>query len=249
MTKKQDNKKTLGLIGYGSFGKLVVDVFGQDYSFEVHTRTKPKTLPKNTKFVSITRVSSKPIIILAVPLGVYKNTLKHISKYAPKNAIVIDVCSVKAVPFKLAQKYLRDDIEFVGTHPLFGPQSAAKSLNDQTLVLCNPNETEFINKFNKLMHKKGLNVIKMSPQEHDRQMAEVHALTFFVARGLMNTGLHKNTLQTPSFKKMLDLAELETHHSQALFETIEGGNPYARAVRIKFIKQLKSLNKNIRKIS
>lgn len=228
---------------------MVVDVFGQDYAFEVHTRTKPKTLPNNTKFVSLAQAVSQPIIILAVPLSAYKNTLKSISKHAPQNAVVVDVCSVKVVPAKMAQKYLRDDIEFVGTHPLFGPQSASKSLRGQTLVLCNPKESEFIIKFNALMNKKGLNIVKMSSQEHDRQMAEVHALTFFVARGLMNTGLHKNILQTPSFQKMLDLAELETHHSQALFETIEGGNPYARAVRIKFIKQLKSLNKNIRKIS
>lgn len=243
------NIKSIGLIGFGSFGELIVRYLGERFVFEVHTRSKPTNKIKTANFVSLSQATSQPIIVLATPLAAYKKVLESISKNAPKNAVVIDVCSVKVVPFKMAKKYLREDIEFIGTHPLFGPQSATKSLTNQTIVVCNKNNSVSLNKLNKLLVDLGLKVVKMTATEHDKQMAEVHALTFFVARGLMNTGLHKNTLLTPSFQKMLDLAELETHHSEALFQTIEGGNPYARSTRQTFIKQLKSLNKGIKRIS
>lgn len=243
------NTNNIGLIGFGSFGELIIQHLGTKYNFLVNTRSKPTKKVEKASFVSLSQATSQPIIILAIPLSAYKKTLIAISKNAPKNAIVIDVCSVKVVPFKMAKKYLREDIEFIGTHPLFGPQSAVKSLKGQTIVVCNQKNTLELEKLNKLLVGVGLKVVKMSADEHDKQMAEVHALTFFVARGLMKTGLHKNTLLTPSFQKMLDLAELETHHSEALFQTIEGGNPYARSTRQKFIKELKGLNKGIKKIT
>ncbi len=243
------NIKKIGLIGFGSFGELIVKHLGDRYLFEVHTRSKQSSKVKNANFVSLKNATSQTIIVLATPLSAYKKVLESVSQNAPENAIVIDVCSVKVVPFKMAKKYLREDIEFIGTHPLFGPQSAAKSLNNQTIVVCNQKDTPAIGKFDKLLKELGLKITKMTAVEHDKQMAEVHALTFFVARGLMNTGLHKNTLLTPSFQKMLDLAELETHHSEGLFQTIEGGNPYARLTRQKFIRELKALNKGIKKIN
>lgn len=242
------NTNNIGLIGFGSFGELIIQHLGAKYNFLVNTRSKPTKKVEKASFVSLSQATSQSIIILAIPLSAYKKTLIAISKNAPKKAIVIDVCSVKVLPFKLARRFLRADIEFIGTHPLFGPQSAAKSLNGQTIVVCNQKDTLTLEKFNILLIGLGLKVVQMSADEHDKQMAEVHALTFFVARGLMKTGLHKNTLLTPSFQKMLDLAELETHHSESLFQIIEGGNPYARSTRHKFIKNLKALNKKIKSV-
>lgn len=239
------NKPTISVIGYGSFGKFIVDKLKNDYSFEVFDKSGNAKPSKNIAFVNLNRAAKNKYIVLAIPYSAYKTTLQKISELAPKNAVVIDVCSVKVLPLKAAKKYLRDDIEFVGTHPLFGPQSAQNSLSKHLIVFCTP-KSKFSQKLESYLKNKGLKLIHMSAKDHDKQMAQVHALTFFVARGLMKSDLHKNTLTTPSFKKLLDLAELESHHSSALFNTIQSANPYSKTTRSKFIKKLKSLNKQIK---
>lgn len=90
-----------------------------------------------------------------------------------------------------------------------------------------------------------LNVIEMSVEQHDREMATVHALTFFIAHALKDMKLHDQKLATPSFRKLLSLAGLEEHHSDELFLTIQRGNKYARVVRENFIKEIKKLDATI----
>lgn len=91
----------------------------------------------------------------------------------------------------------------------------------------------------------GLSVIEMSSEQHDREMATVHALTFFIAHALKDMKLHNQKLSTPSFKKLLSLAELEKHHSDELFATIQQGNKYAREIRESFVEEIKKLNTTI----
>ena len=71
----------------------------------------------------------------------------------------------------------------------------------------------------------------MTPDAHDKEMMFVHALTFFIARGLRGFKLDQLTLETPSFRHIKQLAHLDKVHSQELFETIELGNPYAAKAR------------------
>jgi prephenate dehydrogenase len=89
--------------------------------------------------------------------------------------------------------------------------------------------------------KLGLKVIEKSTEEHDREMAYAQGLTFFVARALMKSNIHDVELRTPSFKKLLDLAELESHHSDDLFRTIQLGNTFTRKVRASFARQVAEL--------
>jgi prephenate dehydrogenase len=85
----------------------------------------------------------------------------------------------------------------------------------------------------------------MSAAAHDKLMAQVHALTFFLARGLSAYGLKANKFQTPSFQMLLDLVELDSKHSTELFETIEIGNPYAKQARADLLDKLNSIHKLI----
>ena len=172
--------------------------------------------------------------------------LKQIKPHLTPGALVVDVTSVKLLPVRLMQKYMPKTVQILATHPLFGPQSAPGNTLKGQIIIIHPirvNNSPIIRKF--LQTTLRLKVITMTPREHDKKMALVHGLTFFLARGLLKMDLPKFGLDAPSYKKLLALAELETHHSRELFETIEAGNPYAAAVRKKFIRQLEKLDKKI----
>lgn len=91
-----------------------------------------------------------------------------------------------------------------------------------------------------------LEVKEMSADEHDKSIAVVQGLTFFVAHTLETMGIHDEPLHTPSFARLLHLAELEQHHSQQLFETIQLGNDYAPAVRKAFLDVAEDIDKRLK---
>jgi chorismate mutase len=131
----------------------------------------------------------------------------------------------------------------VSTHPLFGPESASDSLAGHVVVLCKEqSEPAHYQKVKDFCTELSLKVIEMSAEEHDKEMATVHGLTFFVAHSLKDMGLHSQKLATPSFKKLLSLAELERRHSLDLFKTIQEGNPFAEQIRSQFADEVDNLS-------
>ena len=73
----------------------------------------------------------------------------------------------------------------------------------------------------------GLNSTRISPQQHDRVMAYVYVLTFFVARSLGRMDMPYIPFKTSSFNELMDLIHLDSKHSDELFATIQRGNPFA----------------------
>jgi prephenate dehydrogenase len=76
-------------------------------------------------------------------------------------------------------------------------------------------------------------------------MAVVQGLTFFIARTLDDMKLREQQLSTPSFERLLHLAELEQHHSAELFRTIQQGNSYTQNVRRAFMDAAHIIDKEL----
>jgi prephenate dehydrogenase len=131
-------------------------------------------------------------------------------------------------------------------HPLFGPESASSGLSGHKLIFCDSSlSIKATAKIKKCLSGMGLDVIDMSAEDHDKQMATLQALTFFLARSLNEFGIHNNKLITPSFQRLIDLAELDKKHSDELLQTIWQGNRHAKKVRQKFMHDIQALDKKI----
>jgi prephenate dehydrogenase len=241
--------KVVGVIGYGSFGRLLVthlikhvNVFVYDPKLDATS-----TLPKNCSYTNLKNLAkNSDLVILAMNLDQFESVLKIISPHLKQKSIVVDVCSVKVKPVELMKKYLPESVQILGTHPLFGPQSVteeSESLSGHTIVLC-PIRIHGINLLKHFLQIKfKLNVVEISPEAHDEQMSIIHGLTFFIARSLVHMNLPQEGLITPSYRHLLELAKIESTHTKALFITIEQGNPFVAEVREKFINELSKLHK------
>lgn len=238
---------TFGIIGYGSFGKLLNDLLRQHGEVSVHVRNKEqKPDLQGANFVSFDEVASAKVVILAVGLDSLDETSKSLAEKVSENTIVVDVSSVKTKPVEILNKNLGDKCRLLFTHPLFGPQTVGdSSAAGESIVVC-PFEFDGKEKvMDFLENKLGLKVLELTAEEHDKEMAWVHALTFFVGRGLMKLNPPKSPLTTGYYQKILDLVELESSHSIELFNTVERGNPYAADIRAKFIKELGFIDQEI----
>jgi prephenate dehydrogenase len=230
--------KTVGIIGFGSFGKFLAEKL--DPYVDVQGFSSSGKAGKWSK--TFEEVVASDYLILSIPLDAYETTLLKVEPLIAPHTIIVDVCSVKLNPVKKIRDILPNQ-PIVSTHPLFGPESASDSLEGHVVVLCPEQSTGHqYQSIKDFCIQTGLTVIEMTAEEHDREMATVHGLTFFVAHSLKDMGLHSQKLATPSFRKLLSLAELEKQHSLDLFKTIQEGNPFAEKIRHQFTDEVNTLS-------
>lgn len=236
-------KPIIGVIGLGSFGQLAVDTLAPHCELRCFDIT-PST--NNTiACTTLAEVLKSEFVILAVPLSAYPALLSSIAPLIEPNTILIDICSVKLRPQELFAQLLPKHTNVVFTHPLFGPQSACNGVAGNTIIFTNSQHIATKNVQNFCKNTLGLKVRNMTASQHDKLMAELHALTFFVARGLNLADLKQHEYQTPSFQMLLDLVALDNKHSEDLFLTIEQGNPFAKAARERLLNTLQTIDKEI----
>ncbi|HSX44586.1 MAG TPA: prephenate dehydrogenase [Candidatus Saccharimonadales bacterium] len=234
--------RTIGIIGYGSFGKFLAEKLDGQAKVVIYSR---RHQPGESIFVDLTSIAEVDYLILSIPLSVYQEYLVKLKPLLNKQTVIIDVCSVKVEPIKLIKRFLPNQ-PVIATHPLFGPESAGESLKGHTLVICPELSDKTVTpKLIKLAKSQGLEILLESADVHDQQMATVHALTFFIARALDKFDLKSHQLDTPSYKRLLYLAELDKHHSPELYATIQSGNPYAKPVRHKLLEIMIKLNSQL----
>lgn len=237
---------TFGIIGYGSFGRLLAEILKRHAEVVVYKRGKDTGLKDGVNFVSFEEAAAANIVILAVGLNGFEEVCEKLSKVVKPETLVTDVCSVKVKPVEIMTKHLKDKCRILPAHPLFGPHTTgADSIEGKNLVVSpvdSENGNELIEFF---QNKLGMKVIEMPPEEHDKEMAWIHGLTFFVGRGVMKLEPPKSQLTTGYYQKLLDLVELESTHSIELFNTIERGNPYAAEVRQKLLNALNDIDREL----
>ncbi|WP_263641178.1 prephenate dehydrogenase/arogenate dehydrogenase family protein [Methanobrevibacter arboriphilus] len=125
--------------------------------------------------------SSSDIIIISVPISTTSKVIKEIAKSVKPGSLVVDVTSVKVEPSNLMKTLLDDDVEFIPTHPVFGPRTT--NLEGQVVVLTpisqKQKEGKWYPKILKFLNDRKVRIIEASPEEHDDMMAVVQVLTHF----------------------------------------------------------------------
>lgn len=201
------------------------------------------------------QLMGRPIIIPAVPARNLEQVLSQIP--ARPDTLVVDVCSVKTMPVELMHRLLPAGIEFIATHPLFGPQSGAGGIAGLTIAVCPPTDQDGdalgtrtsrdrYERFCRFLSGDlGLDVIEVAPEEHDRQMAAVQGLTHFLARAVQEMGLPDSPLATLAYDRLREILGNVAEDSADLFMTIQRDNPFAKAMRTTLIDKLKEIENRI----
>ena len=184
----------VGIIGYGRFGELAARYLVRDVDVVV--------FDSGGKSARIEAVGAQPadlkitcaqeMVLLCVPISHMQTQLKTIAPLLKPGTVVIDVCSVKVYPVKWMTELLPAEVEILPTHPMFGPDSAAESLDGRKMVLCNvTTRLALYRRIYDYLQGKGLEVIEATPEEHDRQIAVSLSLTHFIGRSLAEFGAEK----------------------------------------------------------
>lgn len=191
-------------------------------------------------------VEEADIVVPAVPISAFEDVIKEISPKLKPGALVLDVCSVKVHPVNIMKKYLPKNVEIIATHPLFGPDSAKASVKGLKIMLHNVSANKA--KYEKLKaacKQLGLNIVEITPEEHDKAMAYSQAYTHFVGRIGQELGLRETPIDTEGFKQTLKIQQYVINDTEKLFIDMHKFNPYAKAMREKFLSAATKLDKRI----
>ena len=227
-------KPALGLIGFGAFGRLTARHLSAWFDIRAHDPAATEEHGAAT-LVSLEKAGSCPTVVLAVPVEALEATLDAMRPHLRTDTLVIDVGSVKVKPARLMAERLPEGVRIVGTHPLFGPQSAKDGVAGLRIAVCEVRGTKDARRVAAFCRRAlKLKVFQVSPEDHDREAATVQGLTHLIARVLLAMEPLPTRMTTASFERLMQAVDMVRHDSPAVFRAIERDNPFAAEVRERF---------------
>jgi prephenate dehydrogenase len=216
----------VGIIGNGRFGKVLYRLLSTRHDVVIYDEEPTK----NESDMLIDDILDTEVIFIAVPINKFENVVKDLKPKLTKQ-LVIDVLSVKCYPAEILKRY---DIRAVLTHPMFGPDSSKNGFDGLTIVInqfsASQEEYELWKNF---FIDAGLNVIELSPDEHDKLAAYSQGVTHFVGRTLSELGFRHTPIDTSGAKKLLEIMEQTCNDTFELFSDLQTYNPYTKEMRLK----------------
>lgn len=231
--------KTVSIIGFGRFGKILYRLLKDDFIITVYRRN-PLTsedrnlLGKTAKFsTDLTEVYKSEVIFFAVPISSFDSVIKQHKKYFQEEQLLVDVLSVKIHPKNVFEKYLKNSkTQFLLTHPMFGPDSSKGGFTGLPLILSkgtvSPKNYVFWRKY---FTQKGIRVVEIEAEAHDKLAANSQGLTHFIGRLLEEMRIQKGPIDSLGTVKLLEIEEQTCNDTWQLFTDLQHYNPYTKQMR------------------
>ncbi len=253
MTTSKNKGKTrprVAIVGFGRFGQTLYRLLEDDFDITVYD-------PKFTGSAKdLEQIYQCPVVFYAVPIYAFESVIiKHRPYF--NGHLLVDVLSVKIHPARILKKYLMGTkTRAILTHPMFGPDSSKVGFAGLPLVMdrFTANQKEYY-EWKHYFSEKGLKIIEMSAQKHDRLAAVSQGLTHFIGRLLDKTGFKESPIDTLGAKKLHEVMRQTCNDTWRLFFDLQNFNPYTKKMRLglgesydKLYNELLPKNINPRKV-
>ncbi|MBI2385133.1 MAG: prephenate dehydrogenase/arogenate dehydrogenase family protein [Elusimicrobia bacterium] len=240
----------MGIIGFGRLGALLTRHFAREHEIKVYDkrRVSRRVRALGAEPAPLAEVCRQEVVVPCVPIAAFEPLLRRIRGLLRADALVVDVCSVKEHPVRAMKRLLPRSVEILGTHPNFGPDSAAESLRGRQIAVCKVRiGAERYARVKRAFERKGLELVEMTPREHDRRMATSLVLTHFIGRGLLDYGARPTGIDTEGYKRLLRILQTVQNDTAQLFRDMNRYNAYAPAMRRRFLAALRRVDARVRR--
>lgn len=192
-----------------------------DYALQHHIIDKGSTC-------NIPLIEQADIIISALYPETMISWIEVHQQYMKPHAFFTDVSGVKTSIVYRVQEMLRDDIEFLASHPMAGKEvSGVKFADDSIFHIANfiitptkRNSDEAVHVLKDFAKLLGFaNISVLTPEKHDEMIGFVSQLTHAIAVSLMNTNDNTHLVEYTgdSFRDLTRIAKINEHLWSELF--------------------------------
>lgn len=213
----------VAIVGLGRFGKTLKKLLENNFELILINRSNPSDIVK------------ADVVFYCVPISSFESVIKSHKKFFKPNHLLIDVLSVKIHPKEVFEKHLRGlKTQALLTHPMFGPDSSKEGFNNLPIIIDKfKSNAENFSFWKSFFVKKGLKVIEMSAQKHDRLAANSQGVAHFIGRLLEKFDFKPTEIDSLGSKKLQEVMEQTCNDTWQLFSDLQKFNPYTRSMRIK----------------
>jgi prephenate dehydrogenase len=234
-------RMSVGILGCGRFGAFLAARLARDFDVVVTDVQDRKAAAREARarWGTLEDVASCPWVVLAVPIGALRPALAALAPLLPPGAVLVEVSSVKALPSRWLRELVPPGVAAVPTHPLFGPDSARRSWKGLPLVVCPLSGClAAARRLSADGRLRGVRVVTLPAEAHDRVMARSQALTFFLSRTLGRLDLPDpaGPLGTPSYRRLCAALASVSRDTDELYRDLVRFNPHAKGFLAEFAK-------------
>jgi len=196
-TPDDDDPTGVAVIGAGLIGaSLALSLRERGYGRPIiGTARRPETIDQATALGCFDRVigdaaeaarslGERGLVVVCVPLGVFARVFQELQSAESETLTLTDAGSTKCSVVQAARQHLRLPHRFVPAHPMAGSEKSGPAAGRADLFQHKPciitpqpdNPDDAVAATRWLWQTVGMNLLEMSPDQHDRQSAVVSHL-------------------------------------------------------------------------
>lgn len=174
----------IGIIGGSDgLGKTLIYYFRDEFNVYItgrdHKKGNAVADELNVNYIESNAglANISDILVISVPIEHTCDVIREVAPFMKEGTVMVDVTSVKEEPSKTMGEVLPDTIEYIPTHPIFGPRTTR--LDNQVIVLTPDKKGKWYDRVYRYLESKNMRVIETTAEKHDFMMSIVQVLTHF----------------------------------------------------------------------
>jgi len=166
------------------------------------------------------------VLLVSVPINITGRVIECVGPEMHDGSLLMDITSVKKAPIETMGRFTNEDVEILGTHPLFGPTT--KSMRGQTIIFVPLRKGHLYEKIDAMFKKNGAKIEILTAEEHDEIMSVIQGLTHFI---LLSFGITLKNLDfdveksrkfmSPMYEIIMDFVGRLLHQDPHLYAMIQ----------------------------
>jgi prephenate dehydrogenase len=213
-------------------------------------KCKVELIGRRTKITLEKAVPKADIVVISVPLDATTSVIKKVAPLVKKESLIMDITSLKKEPMKAMLDHSQSEV--LGTHPMFGP--TVKTFLNQAIILCPGRGEKWRDWIIHHLLKEGAKIKVSPPDEHDKMMSVVQAVTHFTSLTLSHVwkdlGIdvkESEEYSSPVYKLNMDMVGRILSQDPKLYAHIGILNPYSEKALDAYLKACQELSHIIKK--
>jgi prephenate dehydrogenase len=223
----------IGVFGTGRFGSFWASQLARSCEVLTYNRSD-RPVPEGARDATLDELGSCDAVMLCVAISSVGEAVTALASHLRPGCVLMDTCSVKVYAVTAMLEHAPVDTPIIGTHPMFGPDSAGGGMTGRPIVYCPVRcDQEAVAEWRSYFTSLGLVVHEMAPDQHDREAAFTQGITHFLGRVLADMGLKPSPIGTVGYDKMLEVMEQTCNDPYTLFRDLQHYNPHTPEMRIR----------------
>ena len=205
----------------------------------------------STELSGIDAVKQADITFFSVPISQTTQVIQDLAPHAKAGSLLADFTSIKSPALDALKQHTPAECEFMGLHPMFGPQGVT-NMESQVIAVCEGRSGKWSTWLIDFFESQGANVKYTSSAEHDQMMSVVQGLTHLssIATAMALKELQfdvKESLEfsSPIYKLRLEMVGRILSQSPQLYAEIAIKNPLTKSSLTAYSNSIQKLMQTV----